>query len=405
MPEIGEVARVVHYLRKFLVGKVLSSVKVQADDNVYGKVGTTAEEFQKAMRGKKVLSAGMTGWIKFSNEDTLYYKPTTKDEEEWPPKYWKFLLQPEDNPKCEAAFVDSRRFARVRLVDCDGGKIRQVAPLNQNGPDPVQDQKILTKDWFVQKVRSKKLPIKAFLLDQGNISGIGNWVGDEILYHAKVHPEQYTQSLSVAQLEQLHTSMLHVCSIAVETMADQSQFPKEWLMTHRWGKGKKDNKLPNGEKIVFFTVGGRTSAVVPTVQKKTGPVAGDIGPEAVSDDASESTEVPEAKPNARSRPKTEDRATLSRLKKEQPEHKEKPVKSRGGRTSGETAENKVNGRQDQSLQSTKKRKAQGTKKSDETVDEEAHPKKSKKNAAPKKKMVQEPDGRRRSARTSGRGVR
>ena len=35
-------------------------------------------------------------------------------------------------------------------------------------------------------------------------------------------------------------------------------------------------KLPNGAKIVFLTVGGRTSAVIPSVQKKTGPVAGDV---------------------------------------------------------------------------------------------------------------------------------
>lgn len=65
--------------------------------------------------------------------------------------------------------------------------------------------------------------------------------------------------------------------LAVETLSDSSKFPEEWLFKHRWGKGKKDapNKLPNGEKIVFLTVGGRTSAVVPSVQKKTGPVAGD----------------------------------------------------------------------------------------------------------------------------------
>lgn len=48
-------------------------------------------------------------------------------------------------------------------------------------------------------------------------------------------------------------------------------------MKHRWGKGKKDgDRLPNGEKIVFLKVGGRTSAVVPARQKKTGPVAGDL---------------------------------------------------------------------------------------------------------------------------------
>lgn len=53
-------------------------------------------------------------------------------------------------------------------------------------------------------------------------------------------------------------------------------------MKHRWGKGKKGDakRLPNGAKIEFVTVGGRTSAVVPSVQKKTGPVAGDVKNEA-----------------------------------------------------------------------------------------------------------------------------
>ena len=77
MPEIGEgylsflalgcrtdikaVARIVHYLKKRLVGKTLGTVKAQDDANVYGKVGTTATEFQKAMMGKKVLDAGQQG--------------------------------------------------------------------------------------------------------------------------------------------------------------------------------------------------------------------------------------------------------------------------------------------------------------------------------------------------------
>ncbi|KAI9851815.1 MAG: hypothetical protein M1838_002673 [Thelocarpon superellum] len=313
MPEIGEVARVVHYLRKHLVGKTLASVKVQDDTNVYNKVGTTAAEFQKGMVGKKVLDArqqgkyfwlvmsapphglfhlGMTAWIKFSNEDTTYYRSGNGAEEAWPPKYWKFILETKEEPKCQAAFVDSRRFGRIRLLDCDQTKIRQVPPLSENGPDPVQDRELVTKDWFVQKVRSKKVPVKAFLLNQANLSGVGNWVGDEILYHAKIHPEQYTDSLRDAQLVQLHKSLHHICTIAVDTLADSNAFPAEWLMKYRWGKGKKDNKLPNGNKIIFLTVGGRTSAVVPSVQKKTGPVAGDFDADEVdSEDLDESTGI------------------------------------------------------------------------------------------------------------------
>ena len=98
------------------------------------------------------------------------------------------------------------------------------------------------------------------------------------MYHAKIHPEQYSNTLSTVQIAQLHKSIHYVCSLAVETKADSSQFPDEWLFKHRWGKGKKDsaNRLANGAKIVFMTVGGRTSAVVPSVQKKTGKVAGDV---------------------------------------------------------------------------------------------------------------------------------
>ena len=73
-------------------------------------------------------------------------------------------------------------------------------------------------------------------------------------------------------------------------LAETDRFPDHWLFRHRWGKGKKDssNRLPTGEKIVFLTVGGRTSAVVPSVQKKTGPVAKDV-------DESEADEQPVVK--------------------------------------------------------------------------------------------------------------
>jgi formamidopyrimidine-DNA glycosylase len=72
--------------------------------------------------------------------------------------------------------------------------------------------------------------------------------------------------------------MMHVCDTAVGVLGDMSKFPDEWLFNHRWGKGKKDaaTTLPNGAKIMFLTVGGRTSCVVPSVQKKTGAVAGDL---------------------------------------------------------------------------------------------------------------------------------
>jgi formamidopyrimidine-DNA glycosylase len=104
-----------------------------------------------------------------------------------------------------------------------------------------------------------------------------NYPSDEVLYQARIHPEQYSNTLSDSQIKDLHDALIDVCTIACETFADSSRFPENWLMKHRWNKGKKNaNVLPNGEKIIHLKVGGRTSAVVPSVQKKTGPVAGDV---------------------------------------------------------------------------------------------------------------------------------
>ncbi|KAF7925007.1 uncharacterized protein EAE98_007095 [Botrytis deweyae] len=325
MPEIAEVARAVHYIRKSLVGKTLAVVNAQDDANVFGKVGTSAAEFQKALTGKKVESAGqqgkyfwmimsspphpvfhfgMTGWFHIRGQGSYYYRSKNEDEKEaWPPKFSKFSLQTAGEPKVEAAFTDSRRFSRIRLVNCVAEAIRDTSPLKENGPDPVIDKDILTVEWLEQKLNKKQVPIKALLLDQANISGIGNWVGDEILYNARLHPEQYSNTFSSEEIKRLHTSMMSICQTAVDLLADSSKFPDDWMFKHRWGKGKKDGPtaLPNGEKITFLTVGGRTSCVVPSVQKKTGAVAGDMKKRSTSSESEDVKDVPVNKQSSRKR--------------------------------------------------------------------------------------------------------
>ncbi|KAK0342877.1 hypothetical protein LTR91_016348 [Friedmanniomyces endolithicus] len=311
MPEIGEVARIVHYIRKHLVGRTITTCIAHPDDIVYGKVGCSAEAFQQHVSGRRIVGAdrqgkyfymlfdkpphavchfGMTGWMKFDVEETGYYKKAVvvedgeREKEEWPPKYVKFLLKCGEESvggvareAVEAAFVDPRRLARIRLVDCAAEEIRKASPLKENGPDPVRDREVVTVEWLGALLRRKRVPVKALLLDQANLSGVGNWVADEVMYQATLHPEQYSNTFDDGQVERLHKALMDVCTLAVETNADSSQFPDTWLMKYRWDKGKKDsNVLPSGEKIVHLKVGGRTSAIVPSVQKKTAAVAGDV---------------------------------------------------------------------------------------------------------------------------------
>ncbi|KAL6875147.1 hypothetical protein J3F83DRAFT_546955 [Trichoderma novae-zelandiae] len=221
---------------------------------------------------------GMTGWVHINGERTAYtsyYKKMKEsDIAQWPPKFWKFHLITDGKDPVEVAFTDARRFGRVRLVDCPGESIRQHSPLVENGPDPVVDADVFTEGYLRDKMKNRHVPVKAFLLDQTMISGIGNWVADETLYQARLHPEQYSDTFSDAEIKRLHESIRYVCQLAVDKLGDSDQFPDHWLFSHRWGKGDKGapTKLPNGEKIAFITVGGRTSCYAPGVQKKTGAV-------------------------------------------------------------------------------------------------------------------------------------
>ncbi|KAL6717914.1 hypothetical protein ACLMJK_003999 [Lecanora helva] len=448
MPEIGEVARVVHYIRKNLVGKTLLKVVAEDDGNVFGKVGTSGNEVMKALTGKKVAGAsqqgkyfwmtmsspphllmhfGMTGWLKFRNEETFYYKPSKDEGEdpEWPPRFWKFQLETAETPKCEAAFVDSRRFARVRLIDCDAAEIRNVSPLSENGPDPVVDKDIFTENWLGEKLRSKRVPVKALLLDQANISGIGNWVGDEILYDARIHPEQYSNTLSAAQIKQLYKSIEYVCGFAVEHLADSEKFPEEWLFKHRWGKGKKDKPmtLPNGLRFVHLTVGGRTSCVVPSVQKKTGPVSKDIeGGSDGDENAEEETEKPASKTKKSTtkfkKTKAEPASKTSKARKRaaKNEEEENPADSKSAKSrkrgvkkeEQDPAEGEVSKDQEEedTKPAAKKRKSNPKSEPNGTADNaQTKPKNQKKsksatNGVKKEEPVQD-QGRRRSTRKSG----
>ncbi|KAF4549555.1 Hypothetical protein D9617_21g097760 [Elsinoe fawcettii] len=402
MPEIGEVARVVHYLQKHLVGRRIVNTLVQEDDIIYGKVGTSASAFKAAMDGKKILDArqqgkyfwlvadspphpvmhlGMTGWVKFSNDDSSYYKPA-KEDNDWPPRFWKFVFQTDgEGDKSEVAFVDARRLARIRLVDVPAEELRKTSPLKENGPDPVVDKELLTVEWLGEKMRSKRVPIKALLLDQANISGVGNWVADEVLYQAKIHPEQYSNTFSDEQVKALHDNLMYVTGTAVDTLSDSSKFPEDWIMKHRWGKGKKDgNTLPNGEKITFLTVGGRTSAVVLSRQKKTGAVpdaAVKAEKEAVGEAEDAGDEAEDTKP-AKSRGKRKSNGVKEAVE-EAPAGKKRPRKSTE-KTNGVKSEDQADSGAD--------------------VEDEKPAKKTKSKATPKKEApkVEEDTGRRRSAR-------
>ena len=228
------------------------------------------------------------------------------------------------------------------------------------------------------------------------------------MYDAKIHPEQYSNTLTPAQIKQLHKSIHYICSFAVDNLADSSKFPEEWLFKHRWGKGKKDSSttLPNGSKFVYLTVGGRTSCVVPSVQKKTGPVAGDVkddaGPEDVNDEKKEKSKAGKKA----SKTKKETKEEKDEKDETEAEPAKKDSKGKNKRTvKTEDEQPAVNGHEpnkEASAPASKKRKANSKADSNEAVE----PKKQSKARADTNKTKAKPGPekteRRRSGRVSGK---
>ena len=216
--------------------------------------------------------------------------------------------------------------------------------------------------------------------------GIGNWVADEVLYQARLHPEQYSNTFTSEQVQRLHDSIMSICTTACETLADSAQFPETWLMKYRWDKGKKGadaNVLPNGEKIVHLKVGGRTSAIVPSVQKKTAAVAGDVDGD--EEEGAESKPAKGRKRKVKSEDEDED--------EEKPSPKKAVAKGKGKASSKATKVKKQDSDDDADV---------GAEESNEIKEEEEEVKPKKKTAAAKKEKVEKPApsaGTRRSTRT------
>ncbi|KAF8665157.1 hypothetical protein AX16_000622 [Volvariella volvacea WC 439] len=290
MPELPEVERAAALIRDVGAGKIIERVETKEDVIVYS--GMTHQDFAKEITGRKLIDArrygkvfyfeleglgkhpvlhfGMTGMLQVRGGEATYYQSSKRgsDKAEWPPRFMKFVIHfkdPNTNSITELAFMDARRLGRVRLC----ASPLEEPPISDLGFDPILSMPEFSE--FEGKVKKRTCPIKALLLDQSFSAGVGNWVADEILYNAAVHPEQRCNTLNTGQLKAIHHHTKNVCEIAIGVNADSSKFPEYWLFKHRWGKGKKtkhDLLLPSGKPatIKWVTVGGRTSAYVVEVQ-------------------------------------------------------------------------------------------------------------------------------------------
>jgi len=114
--------------------------------------------------------------------------------------------------------------------------------------------------------RRARTPIKAVLLMQEKFPGIGNWMADEILWRAAIHPRQPAGSLTAPEIKSLHRETRRVAARALATIGETfADPPKTWLFPHRWEDGGLCPKTKT--PLARADIGGRTACWSPARQK------------------------------------------------------------------------------------------------------------------------------------------
>jgi formamidopyrimidine-DNA glycosylase len=205
MPELPEVETVVRTLRPAIIGRrilnaefgqlrVLIGSPLKTAKALTGRRIEGVERYGKfiAIRldhGYLVVHLGMTGKL-------LIDAPQTK---------WTHAIFTLDRGVLH--YDDQRQFGRIEY----GTQLpERVAAL---GPEPLE----ITLDDFAARLKARHAPIKAVLLNQAVVRGVGNIYADEALFRAGVHPKRVADSLRRDRVERVYNAMREVLAEAIES--------------------------------------------------------------------------------------------------------------------------------------------------------------------------------------------
>ncbi|CCG98497.1 DNA-formamidopyrimidine glycosylase [Fibrella aestuarina BUZ 2] len=162
-------------------------------------------------------------------------------------------------------FICPRKFERIGLVN----DVDEFLRLKKIAPDALSIELGTLRD----KLKKRRSPIKPVLLDQSTTAGLGNWIVDEVLFQAKVHPSAVSAELSEAEVEAIHEAIQLVLKTAIAKEAVYKDFPRSFLIHVReWDDSPYDDVEAHkvcprcGTPIERTEVGGRTTFFCPNEQ-------------------------------------------------------------------------------------------------------------------------------------------
>ena len=198
MPELPEVETIVRKLAPQLTGHTVMQAEFLAPrvlrgspvPEIEGRTILALERYGKHIlvrfeNGVLSIHLGMTGKLLLDGAETPYTRA-------------RITLG-----RGVLLFDDIRQFGRM---EWNPGRLELL------GPEPLT----ITPGEFRGRLKQRRTPIKALLLDQKFVRGVGNIYADESLFRARIHPLAIASRLSTARAGRLHEAIVEVLSAAIE---------------------------------------------------------------------------------------------------------------------------------------------------------------------------------------------
>jgi formamidopyrimidine-DNA glycosylase len=268
MPELPEVETVANGVHERVHGQTIRSVwtsnkpqtfKSTPDEIIQALTGSRIDRVHRVgktivvdlTRNKKaaqfLVHLGMTGRLLVSTPDTPI------------PTHTHAILTLSSGS--ELRFVDARRFGRLSVaIETYAGPGKEPLTI------PLED--------FIALFRNRKTPIKAALLNQSLLHGVGNIYADEALFHARIRPLRHAGRLTRAELTRLREALIKVLTHAIKlggsSVSDYVDADGVagffQLHHHVYSRTGQPCRICN-TPIKRVVVGGRSTHFCPTCQK------------------------------------------------------------------------------------------------------------------------------------------
>lgn len=274
MPELPEVETIKNTLKRFVINKTIADVSVLWPNII--KRPDDAEQFKHILTGQTIHDIKRKGkFLLFQLDESVLIshlrmegKYSVHPSEEPMKKHTHVVFGFTDGE--ELRYNDVRKFGTMHVFN--KGDEFNHKPLNQLGPDPFDEE--FTVDYFYKKLKKTERVIKAALLDQSIVTGLGNIYVDETLFRANVHPLKKASRLTKKEVKVIQEQAILTLRDAVAQggttirsyvngQGEMGMFQQELFV---YGQENKPCKQC-GRPIVKMKIGGRGTHVCISCQK------------------------------------------------------------------------------------------------------------------------------------------